>query len=90
MAGRRNVGVDVTSTSTKDLSKGAGYATAEGGAGSATFTKAVVADVITSPDDLIDLFDEEPEEGDGETDNPFRGKIKNEEWANIFNRSLLS
>ena len=88
-AGRRNVGVDVTSTSTKDLSKGAGYATAEGAPGSPTFTKAIVADIITSPDEFIDLFDDEPEEGDGETENPYHNKIKNLEWAKRAPRGSL-
>ena len=89
MAGRRNVGVDVTSTSTSDLAKGAGYSAAGAGGSASTFTKAVVVEVITSPDEFIDLFDDEPEEGDGDTNNPFNGKIKNLEWAKRAPRGSL-
>ena len=89
MAGRRNVGVDVTSTSTKDLAKGAGYSIAGASGSASTFTRAVVVEVITSPDEFIDLFDDEPEEGDGESENPFRGKIKNVEWAKRAPRGSL-
>ena len=89
MAGRRNVGVDVTSTSTRDLAKGAGYSAAGAGGSASTFTKAVVVEVITSPDEFIDLFDDEPEEGDGESSNPFNGKIKNVEWAKRAPRGSL-
>ena len=89
MAGRRNVGVDVTSTSMKDMAKGAGIAAAEGGPGGSTFVKAIVAEIITSPEDFIDLFDDEPDEGDAESENPFRDKIKNLDWAKKAPRGSL-
>ena len=76
MPQNRNVSVDVTSTDPKDLAKGAGYAAASSGPADAVFAKAIVLEIVTTPDDLIDLFDEQPEEGDGDSENPFHQKIQ--------------
>lgn len=81
MPQNRNVGVDVTSTDPKDLAKGAGYAAALSGAADAVFAKAIVLEIITTPDDLIDLFDDQPKEGDADSENPYHQKIQNESAA---------
>ena len=62
----RNIGVDTTSSSAKDIAIGSGKAAAAGAPFAGVFQKAVVVEIITTPDDLINLFDDEPEEGDAD------------------------
>tara|TARA_Y100000593_G_scaffold77916_1_gene144432 strand:+ start:6102 stop:7652 length:1551 start_codon:yes stop_codon:yes gene_type:complete len=85
---RRNIGVDTVAVSAKDMDAGASRALS-GPSGSSVFSRAIVIEIITTPNDLIDLFDEEPEEGDAESENPFHNKIKNTESAKKAPRGSL-
>ena len=83
---RRNVGVDATVTSSEDMARNVGYAVATQ-VTEETFSKAIVAEIIASPNDIIDLFDDEEDEDGGK--NPFKGKISNELRAKRAPRGSL-
>jgi len=83
---RRNVGVDATVTTSEQMTRNAGYALATQ-VTEETFSKAIVVEIISSPNDIIDLFDDEEEEDGGK--NPFKGKIVNELKAKRAPRGSL-
>lgn len=84
----RNVGVDTVTVKPSDMDAGASRAAAAA-SGSPIFQRAIIAEIVTTPSDLIDLFDEEPEEGDGESQNPFHNRIQNIENAKKAPRGSL-
>lgn len=69
----RKVGVDATSTTTKDNTRGQSNKAAEASTGEGTFKKGLVVEVLADPALLAAKFEEE--------ENPFKEKIKNEEAA---------
>ena len=83
---RRNVGVDATVTTAEDMARNVGYAVATQ-VTEETFSKAIVAEIISSPNDIIDLFDDEEDDDGGK--NPFKGKISNELKAKRAPRGSL-
>lgn len=77
----RDTSVDAVGIDGNDLGKGAGYAAVGAAGPNATFRKGIVIGIISTPGDLIDLFDDAPEEGDGVSSNPFHNRLQNEAWA---------
>ena len=83
---KSNVGVDATVTSSTDMMRGVGFAVATMTKDDA-FSKAIVVEIISTPNDIIDLYDDEEEEDGGK--NPFKGKIINDDKARRAPRGSL-
>lgn len=83
---KRNVGVDATVTSSTDMMRGVGFAVATMTKDDA-FSKAIVVEIISTPNDIIDLYDDEDDDDGGK--NPFKGKIINDDKARRAPRGSL-
>ena len=84
----RTAGVDTVGKTQQQIESGQALKTAAAGGvggGAAPFQKAIVADIITDPESVIELLDEATEEKDG----PLTGKLKNEEVVRAAPRGSL-
>ena len=84
----RSAGVDTVGKTQQQIESGQALKTAAAGGaggGAAPFQKAIVADIITDPESVIELLDEATEEKDG----PLTGKLKNEEVVRAAPRGSL-
>jgi len=82
----RSAGTDVVGKSTQQIQKQQALNAAAGGAGAGSppFERALVAEVITDPEKIIEYLDEEDQ-----SKNPFAGKLKNENIARALPRGSL-
>jgi hypothetical protein len=79
----RSAGTDVVGKRVQDIQRSQSLKSAQGSASGGAFQRALVAEVITDPEILVEFLEKE------EKENPFKGKIKNEELARAMPRGAL-
>jgi len=81
-AAERTPGTDTVGKTAQQIQKSQSLKSAQGGqGGGAPFERALVAEVITDPEKIIEILDKE--------DGPLKGKIKNEKLARALPRGSL-